>query len=253
VLLGHMMIFGVAQAISGGATATMFAEMFSTGVRYTGASVGYQSRHVTTIDQKYDAVATYPSDPDYAEHDRVNRELYDEAYQIIKGLWENREFAMKGHHWQVPPDGIRWDHPATRAMAPSLVDDSGNLQKIGIAPNRTGRGFIAARPTRSVLPFTGVLPEELDSFPRIQLGGIRSSAMWGRSDDRAPHVSKPAGDLQPNVPATCATTPEEPADQLRRAVTRPELPLQAAARYAAGPRMRACYVSFESPEKGRRP
>lgn len=42
VLLGHVMIFGVAQAISGGATATMFAEMFSTGVRYTGASVGYQ-------------------------------------------------------------------------------------------------------------------------------------------------------------------------------------------------------------------
>jgi MFS family permease len=42
MLLGHVMIFGVAQAISGGATATMFAEMFSTGVRYTGASVGYQ-------------------------------------------------------------------------------------------------------------------------------------------------------------------------------------------------------------------
>lgn len=108
---------------------------FTGGRMFAGFARGYQSRHVTTIGQKYDAVATYPTDPDYAEHDRVNRELYDEAYQIIKGLWENREFSMKGHHWQVPPAGISWDHPATRALAPSLVDESGILQKVGIAPN----------------------------------------------------------------------------------------------------------------------
>lgn len=108
---------------------------FSGGRMFAGFARGYQSRHVTTVGQKNNAVATFATDPEYAEHDRINRELFDEHYQIIRGLWDNREFFFEGHHWNVPPAGISWDHPGTHRMAPSTIDENGMLQKIGIAPN----------------------------------------------------------------------------------------------------------------------
>jgi alkanesulfonate monooxygenase SsuD/methylene tetrahydromethanopterin reductase-like flavin-dependent oxidoreductase (luciferase family) len=108
---------------------------FSGGRMFAGFARGYQTRHVTTVGQKNQAVATYPTDPDYAEHDARNRELFDEHYRIVRGLWENREFSFQGKHWAVPPSGISWEHPGTRQMAPGIVDEHGVLQKIGIAPN----------------------------------------------------------------------------------------------------------------------
>jgi alkanesulfonate monooxygenase SsuD/methylene tetrahydromethanopterin reductase-like flavin-dependent oxidoreductase (luciferase family) len=108
---------------------------FSGGRMLAGFARGYQSRHVTTIGQKNGAVATYATDPQYAEHDAINRELFEEAYQVVRGLWANREFAYQGKHWQVPPRGITWDHPGTREMAPSTVGADGTVEKIGIAPN----------------------------------------------------------------------------------------------------------------------
>ncbi|MCW2721551.1 LLM class flavin-dependent oxidoreductase, partial [Pseudonocardia sp.] len=108
---------------------------FSGGRMLAGFARGYQSRHVTTIGQKNGAVATYATDPNYAEHDAINRELFEEAYQVVRGLWANREFAFQGKHWQVPPPGITWDHPGTQEMAPSTVSADGTVEKIGIAPN----------------------------------------------------------------------------------------------------------------------
>ena len=43
-------------------------------------------------------------------------------------------FRHEGKHWTIPPRGIDWSHPATRAMAPGMVADNGELQQIGIAP-----------------------------------------------------------------------------------------------------------------------
>lgn len=42
MLAAHILVFGVALSPSGGPTGAMFAEMFSTRVRYSGASVSYQ-------------------------------------------------------------------------------------------------------------------------------------------------------------------------------------------------------------------
>jgi alkanesulfonate monooxygenase SsuD/methylene tetrahydromethanopterin reductase-like flavin-dependent oxidoreductase (luciferase family) len=108
---------------------------FSGGRMFAGFARGYQSRHVMTIGQKYNAFATSPNDPEYQEHDRINRELFEESYEIIRGLWENREFSFQGKHWSVPPEGISWEHPGTRKMAPSTISDDGVLRKVGIAPN----------------------------------------------------------------------------------------------------------------------
>jgi alkanesulfonate monooxygenase SsuD/methylene tetrahydromethanopterin reductase-like flavin-dependent oxidoreductase (luciferase family) len=107
---------------------------FSEGRMMAGFARGYQSRHVATIGQNLNAHSTTPTDPDFAEHDRINRELFDEHYTIIRKAWDQSLFSHQGDHWKVPPDGIVWDHPATMHMAPGMVGDDGMLKQVGIAP-----------------------------------------------------------------------------------------------------------------------
>jgi alkanesulfonate monooxygenase SsuD/methylene tetrahydromethanopterin reductase-like flavin-dependent oxidoreductase (luciferase family) len=107
---------------------------FSEGRMFAGFARGYQSRHVTTIGQKNGAVATFATDPEYATNDARNRELFQEAYDVIKGLLNNTTFSYKGKHWQVPPDNVKWDHPKTKLLAPDMVEGD-ILKKIGIAPS----------------------------------------------------------------------------------------------------------------------
>ncbi|MGE0485318.1 MAG: LLM class flavin-dependent oxidoreductase [Gammaproteobacteria bacterium] len=107
---------------------------FSQGRMCAGFARGYQSRHVMTIGQKMNAVWTAANDPDFAEHDRINRELFNEHYAIIRRAWAEPLFRHRGNHWQLPPDGVRWDHPATQHMAPGMVGADGNLAQVGIAP-----------------------------------------------------------------------------------------------------------------------
>lgn len=106
----------------------------SEGRMAAGFARGYQSRHVMTVGQKMNATWTSANDPDFAEHDRVNRELFNEHYAIIRKAWSNSMFNHQGDHWQIPPSGVKWDHPATMDMAPGMVDANGDLQNIGIAP-----------------------------------------------------------------------------------------------------------------------
>jgi len=107
---------------------------FSEGRMIAGFARGYQARHVATIGQKYNAYSTAKNDPEYAEHDRINRELFVEHYDIIRKAWSSSLFRHEGKHWQLPPKGIHWDHDATRDMAPGMVGADGQLEKIGIAP-----------------------------------------------------------------------------------------------------------------------
>lgn len=108
---------------------------FSGGRMMAGFARGYQARHVATIGQKMNAHPTAANDPQYAEHDKVNRELFVEHYEIIRKAWGNALFRHDGKHWQLPPPGIGWNHPATRELAPGMVAEDGTLAQIGIAPN----------------------------------------------------------------------------------------------------------------------
>ncbi|MGR9091261.1 MAG: LLM class flavin-dependent oxidoreductase [Gammaproteobacteria bacterium] len=107
---------------------------FSEGRMIAGFARGYQARHVATIGQKYNAYSTAKNDPEYAEHDRTNRELFVEHYDIVRKAWGQRLFRHEGKHWQLPPPGVHWDHPATKDMAPGMVGANGELDQIGIAP-----------------------------------------------------------------------------------------------------------------------
>ena len=107
---------------------------FSEGRMLAGFARGYQARHVRTIGQKFNAESTSPNDPDFREHDRINRELFQEHFEIIRSAWSQPLFRHRGTHWQIPPPGIAWDHPATRRLAPGMTDAAGEMQQIGIAP-----------------------------------------------------------------------------------------------------------------------
>ena len=107
---------------------------FSEGRMCAGFARGYQSRHVMTVGQKMNAAWTAANDPDFAQHDQVNRELFNEHYTIIRRAWKDSLFHHQGKHWEIPPRGIKWDHPATLHMAPGMVDGQGELDKVGIAP-----------------------------------------------------------------------------------------------------------------------
>jgi|GEM_PF-111486 len=110
-------------------------DQMSGGRMFFGPARGYQQRHVGTIGQKYNAQATYATDPQREEHDRINRELFEEHYRIIRAAWENNLLTYQGKHWQIPPPGIWWKHPATLRYAPGMVDpETGELKAVSVVP-----------------------------------------------------------------------------------------------------------------------
>ena len=41
-----------------------------------------------------------------AEHDRINREVFEESMEIIKLAWYNERFSYRGKHFVFPPDDV---------------------------------------------------------------------------------------------------------------------------------------------------
>ncbi len=41
-----------------------------------------------------------------AEHDRVNREIFEESMEIIKAAWYNETFSYRGKQFTLPPDDV---------------------------------------------------------------------------------------------------------------------------------------------------
>ena len=41
-----------------------------------------------------------------AEHDRMNREVFEESMEVIKAAWYNERFSYRGKHFVFPPDDI---------------------------------------------------------------------------------------------------------------------------------------------------
>jgi alkanesulfonate monooxygenase SsuD/methylene tetrahydromethanopterin reductase-like flavin-dependent oxidoreductase (luciferase family) len=55
-----------------------------------------------------------------AEHDRLNRELFEEGMEVILAAWENERFSYSGKHFTFPPTGIpdRGTTVATLTLVP---------------------------------------------------------------------------------------------------------------------------------------
>jgi len=41
-----------------------------------------------------------------AEHDRINREVFEESMEVIKLAWSNERFSYRGKHMTFPPDDV---------------------------------------------------------------------------------------------------------------------------------------------------
>jgi alkanesulfonate monooxygenase SsuD/methylene tetrahydromethanopterin reductase-like flavin-dependent oxidoreductase (luciferase family) len=41
-----------------------------------------------------------------AEHDRINRETFEESMEVIKTAWANERFSFRGKHFVFPPDDV---------------------------------------------------------------------------------------------------------------------------------------------------
>lgn len=78
-----------------------------------------------------------------AEHDRINREVFEESMEIIKRAWNNERFSFRGKHFVLPAEGI--------------PDRGSNVSDLTLVP----------RPQRTVDIFQPVTsPETIEYVPR---------------------------------------------------------------------------------------
>ena len=78
-----------------------------------------------------------------AEHDRINREVFEESMEIIKRAWNNERFSFRGKHFVLPAEGI--------------PDRGSNVSDLTLIP----------RPQRTVDIFQPVTsPETIEYVPR---------------------------------------------------------------------------------------
>lgn len=87
--------------------------------------------------------------PDRADADRINRELFDEATEVIRAAFEHETFAHHGRHYDLPPAGI--------------PDRGGHVEHLTLVP----------RPLYPVEWWQAVTsPPTLEAVPRKGFGGV---------------------------------------------------------------------------------
>jgi alkanesulfonate monooxygenase SsuD/methylene tetrahydromethanopterin reductase-like flavin-dependent oxidoreductase (luciferase family) len=100
-----------------------------------GMARGYQERWFNALTQLL-PVQTATSDA--SERDKLNRELFEECYQILKLAWKEEAFSYDGKFYQFP-----YPHPASpwpagdytrRFGADGEMGDDGLLHKISVVP-----------------------------------------------------------------------------------------------------------------------
>jgi alkanesulfonate monooxygenase SsuD/methylene tetrahydromethanopterin reductase-like flavin-dependent oxidoreductase (luciferase family) len=104
----------------------------SGGRAFAGFARGYQRRWVDTLAQHYHNVHAAPSKDRDAEVDRVNREAFEEFFDIVRLAWTQDTFRYEGKFWKVPPDDIPWDIEATLTMGRGV--ENGIVRELGIVP-----------------------------------------------------------------------------------------------------------------------
>lgn len=67
------------------------------------------------------------------QRDQMNRELFEESFEVIMKAWTNDVFSHKGKFWQFPPEGGSQGHPAYAEFGKGQ-DSDGIVRQIGIAP-----------------------------------------------------------------------------------------------------------------------
>lgn len=140
---------------------------------WVGFTRGYHPRWVDSYAAIRGVQATGPQNVKARDvQDALNREVFEESFQIIKKAWANDVFSHKGKHWEFPPNGGSVGHPAYAEFGKGQ-DADGIVRKIGIAPRcyqnphpKVYGGFAASMSTVDFWAREGgkliVLAEDLD-------------------------------------------------------------------------------------------
>lgn len=149
---------------------------------FVGFTRGYHPRWVDSFAAVRGVQATGLKSGD---QDELNREVFEESFEVIKKAWGNDVFSHQGKHWQFPPNGGSAGHPAYAEFGKGM-DADGIVRKIGIAPRclqnphpKVYGGFAASMKTVDFWAREGgkliVLAEDLDFC----------EALWKRYADSA--------------------------------------------------------------------
>lgn len=148
---------------------------------YVGFTRGYQARWVDPLASVKGVSATRVENAKARdEQDAMNREVFEESFEVIKKAWANEVFSHKGKYWEFPPNGGSTGHPAYAKFGKGQ-DKDGIVREIGIAPRTLQRphpkiygGFAASMRTVDFWAREGgtviVLADDLDFC----------EALWGR-------------------------------------------------------------------------
>jgi alkanesulfonate monooxygenase SsuD/methylene tetrahydromethanopterin reductase-like flavin-dependent oxidoreductase (luciferase family) len=115
-------------------------DQLTKGRTFCGFARGYQARWLNQMAQHLhvSAVAVAESKSEVTA-DQVNREAFQEVYDILKLAWGDKPFRYKGKYYQYPfpyETGTPWlAHNWTRKYGtPGEVDDAGNIQMLNVVP-----------------------------------------------------------------------------------------------------------------------
>jgi len=102
---------------------------------YVGFTRGYHARWVDSYASRPGVGATTPDNVKARDaQDALNREVFEESFQVIRKAWANDVFSHHGKHWHFPPEAGSAGHPAYLKFGKGQ-DADGIVRQIGIAPH----------------------------------------------------------------------------------------------------------------------
>ena len=115
-------------------------DQITKGRSFCGFARGYQARWLNPMAQHLHVAAADLNTKDAAPTtDAINREAFQEVFEILKLAWKDGAFRFKGKYYEYPypyETGTPWPaHDWTRQYgSPGEVDDAGNVQMIEVVP-----------------------------------------------------------------------------------------------------------------------
>ena len=175
---------------------TAWMDQISKGRTIAGFARGYQSRWLNPMAQQLHGVDAIHS-TQKASNDEINREAFQEVYEILKLAWGDKPFRYKGKYYQYPhpyETGTPW--PAAewtrRYGSPGEIDENGNLQLIDVVPKpyqkphpKLFQAFSQSESTIRWAAREGIIPtllisdlEQLNKFANVM---VEEAAAHGRN------------------------------------------------------------------------
>jgi len=113
-------------------------DQITKGRTIAGFARGYQARWLNPMAQHLHGVSAL-NDAMRPDNDTINREAFQEVFEILKLAWAEKPFRYKGKYYEYPypyEGGTPWPAASwTRQYGtPGEIDDDGNIQMINVVP-----------------------------------------------------------------------------------------------------------------------